>query len=162
MWWAVHLGWCRLLGPWVRHHTGGWLVWSDHSISGVWGGLSATGTLFSGSRCWCSCPMWSSSPSWGGPVGAQCLSWGGEQMSGGNSLLLGMIAALASSGVVSSRRCLGSFPDLGSILLQRTLCQKNIMDSCFMAHFLLLKTSPSFWAMLNRLMFASWSLSFFL
>ena len=42
--WAVHPGWCRLLAPWVRHHTGGWPVWCNHSISGVWGGLSAVGT----------------------------------------------------------------------------------------------------------------------
>ena len=60
--WAVHPGWCRLLAPWVRHHTGGWPVCSDHSISGVSGGLSAVGTWFSGSTCWCSCPRQSSSP----------------------------------------------------------------------------------------------------
>ena len=39
----------------------------------------------------------------------------------GNLLLLGMIAALASSGVVSSQRCLEFSPDLGSIPLQRRL-----------------------------------------
>ena len=50
MLWAVLLEWCRLWAPWVMCHTGGWPVWSDHSISGVWGGLSATGTWFSGSR----------------------------------------------------------------------------------------------------------------
>ena len=100
--WAVHPGWCRLLAPWVRHHTGGWLVCSDHSISGVWGGLFAVGTLFSGSMCWCSHPRQNSSPFWGGPRGAQCLSWDEGWMSTGNLLLQGMIVALASSGVVSS------------------------------------------------------------
>ena len=46
-------------------------------------------------------------------------------MSPGNLLLLGMIAALASSGVVSSQRCLGSFLDLGSILLQRDSAKEH-------------------------------------
>ena len=50
--WAVHPGWCRLLAPWARHHTEGWPVCSNHSISGVSGGLSAVGTLFSGSTSW--------------------------------------------------------------------------------------------------------------
>ena len=70
--WAVLLEWCRLRAPWVMRHTGGWPVWSDHSISGVWGGISATGTWFSGSRCSCSRPMRSNSPFWGGHVMVQC------------------------------------------------------------------------------------------
>ena len=106
-------------------------------------------------------PMWSNSPFWGGLVGVQCLSWDGARTSGGNSLLLGMTAALASSGVVSSQRCLGSFLDLGEYPSAENTPPKNVTDSCFMVHFLLLKMSPSFWAMLNRLMlFASWSLLF--
>ena len=60
--WGVHPGWCRLWAPWVRHHTEGWLVCSNHIIWGVWGGLSAVGTWFSGSKCWYSCPRQSSSP----------------------------------------------------------------------------------------------------
>ena len=74
----------------------------------------------------------------------------GHKTSGDNLLLLGMIAALGSSGVVSSQRYLGSFLDLGSILLQRTLRQRMSQTLAFMAHFLLLNTSPSFWATLNR------------
>ena len=124
--WAVHPGWCRLLAHWVRHHTGGWPVCSDHSISGVSGGLSAVGTLFSGSMCWCSCPRQISFPFWGGPRGAQCSSWDKGWMSAGNLLLQGMIVALASSGVVSSRRCLEFSLDLGSIPLQRRLHQRML------------------------------------
>ena len=32
---------------------------------------------------------------------------------------------------------------------------KNVTDSCFMAHFSLLKMSPSFWTMLNKFMMLS-------
>ena len=50
-----------------------------------------------------------------GHIVVQCSNWDGERTSGDSSLLLRMIVALASSGVVSSRRFLGSFLDLGSI-----------------------------------------------
>ena len=123
-WWGVHPGWCRLPAPWVRHHTGGWPVCSDHSIWGVSGGLSAGGTWFSGSTCWSSHPRQNCSPFSGGPGGSLCCCWDEEQMSAGNSLHQGRTVAPVSSGVVSFLRCLGSFPDLGSILLPRRLLQR--------------------------------------
>ena len=66
-------------------------------------------------------------------------------------------------GVVSSRRCSWIFSRSGKYPSSEKTPPKNVTDSCLMAHFLLLKMSPSFWAMLNKfMMFASWSLSFFL
>ena len=65
-------------------------------------------------------------------------------MSAGNSLLLGMIAALALiwGGVISEIRWI--FSGFGEYPSAEKTLPKNVMDSCFMVHFLLLKMSPSF------------------
>ena len=97
-----------------------------------------------------------------GPEGLYVWAEVKEQTSVGNLLHQKTIVALVSSEVVSSQRCLEFFSRSGEYPSAEKTLPKNITDSCFMAHFLLLKTSPSFWATLNKfMMLASWSLSSF-
>ena len=103
----------------------GWPVWSDHSISGVWGGLSATGDLI----FWKQVLVFSSHAkqfsflrrAHSGSVFE--LRWGMNVWSVGWRLL-GTTVALVSSGVVSSQRSLGSSLDRGSSLQRKTHRQR--------------------------------------
>ena len=92
-----------------------------------------------------------------------CDDWGGGWMSAGNLLLLKMTVVPASfggGGVISVMPWI--FSGSGEYPLAENTPPKNVTESCLMEHLLLLKTSPSFWATLNKfMMLASWSLSSF-
>ena len=97
-----------------------------------------------------------------GPEGLSVQAEMRNEMSVGNLLLLrnNCSSCFIWGGVISEMPWIfsgsGEYPSA-----EKTL-PKNVTDSCFMAHFLLLKMSPSFWATLNKfMMFALWSLSFF-
>ena len=118
-----HLGWCKLQVPWVKHHTGGWLVCFCHSTWGVSATFCSRDLIF-----WKLVFEFLSNAKlfsfWGVHVAVQCDDWGGGWMFEGNSLLLRMTVVPASFEGVSSLWCLGSFLDLVSIHWLRTHHQR--------------------------------------
>ena len=144
----------------MMRHTAMSLVCSCHSTTMVWVMNFLANLWFSGNCHLHFGSMWGCSPFlvglWGVLCGDSDVAW----MSADNHPHLEKTVILVWFGVLACCLCLGSYLDLVSSLWLRKRLWKKVTDSCFIAHFVLLKTRPSFWATLNKFTkFASWSLS---
>ena len=148
-----------LLDLLTMRHTVIWLVYFCCNTVMVWAETFQANLWFSGNCHSHFGPMRRCFPFSAGLIVVLCDDSSVAWMSAGNSQHLEKTTILALFGCWHVTYAL-DLTWIRWVALAEKMPPKKVTDSCFIAHFALLKTKPAFWATLNKFTkFASWSLS---